>query len=147
MGVNVLSIIQYMQTKFLADKEKTLPKDDVIAFEYRGGKMKEGARVSGRKMDELITALMRRGRGRRTPLHHPALTAAGQRQRRRQTGGDSSSLSPWARSHSCQHWIRVPQQQPSEQLSRLAAAVRASLKGTDAEPLYPPRCDSSAGKL
>lgn len=29
-------------------------------------------------MDELITALTRRGRGTRMPLHHPALTAAGQ---------------------------------------------------------------------
>lgn len=38
-------------------------------------------------MDELITALMRRGRGARGPLHHPALTAAGQRQSRKQTEG------------------------------------------------------------
>lgn len=29
-------------------------------------------------MDELIMALTRRGRGARMPLHHPALTAAGQ---------------------------------------------------------------------
>lgn len=50
------------------------------------GKIKEGAQVSGRKMDELITALMRRGRGTRMPFHHPALTAAGQRQSRKQTG-------------------------------------------------------------
>lgn len=34
-------------------------------------------------MDELITALMRKGRGTRMPLHHPALTAAGQLRRPR----------------------------------------------------------------
>lgn len=91
MRVNVLSITQ---TKLLADKEKwssqlkrsagLRPKTTWLFLSI--GKIKEGAQVSGWKMDELITALMRRGRGRMMPLHHPALTAAGQRRSREQTG-------------------------------------------------------------
>lgn len=42
------------------------------------GKLKRENNSQGREMDELITALTRRGRGAGLPLHHPALTAAGQ---------------------------------------------------------------------
>lgn len=45
-------------------------KDSVNVLTIR--KIKEGVQVPGRKMDELITALTRRGRERRMPLHHPA---------------------------------------------------------------------------
>lgn len=88
MRVNVLSITPYVQTKLLADKGKCSSQLKPRAGLRRKttwlflsiGKIKEGAQVSGRKMDELITALMRRGRGTGMPFHHPALTAAGQRQ-------------------------------------------------------------------
>lgn len=86
MRSNVLSIIH-------ADKEKCSSQLKPSAGLRRKstwlflsiGKIKEGAKASGRKMDELITALMRRGRGTRVALRHPALTAAGPRQNRKQT--------------------------------------------------------------
>lgn len=144
----------YMQTKLLADKEKCSsqlkPKAGLcrkttwLFLSIR--KIKEGAQVSGRKMDELITALMRRGRGTRMPLHHPALTEAGQPQSCNQTGRlqppfNLSSLPFLSALH------QGPAARPSQQLSRLGAAVRKSLKGTNTKQFYPLCCVSSAVKL
>lgn len=92
--MRVMCFQLYMQPKLLTDKGKCSSQLKPRAGLRRKttwlflsiGKIKEGAQVSGRKMDELITALMRRGRGTGMPFHHPAMTAAGQRQSRKQTG-------------------------------------------------------------
>lgn len=82
-------------------------------------------------MDELITALTRRGRGTRMPLHHPALTAAGQPRCHNQAGRDCDSDSSVPFNLSALTFLSTQDQGPaaaSEQLSRLFA-VSKSLKG------------------
>lgn len=79
--------------------------------------IKEGVQVSGRKMDELIMALTRRGRGAWMPLHHPALTAAGQLWCHNRAEGlcpwQLGTFQPFRAWQSCQVQIEVLQQQLS----------------------------------
>lgn len=97
--------------------------------------IKEGVQVPGRKMDELITALTRRGRGTRMPLHHPDLTAAGQPWSHNQAGRlrQFGAFQPLCSRALVNTKIKVPQRQISEQLSQLFAvsphATCKSMKG------------------
>lgn len=102
--------------------------------------IKEGAQVSGRRMDELITVLTSRGRRAAVPLHHPALTAAGQLQCRDRTRGrgvggvtgalplTTRHLSSLPRWQSCQSHVEVVPQQLS-QLARNVSAMCSSSRG------------------